>query len=116
MKLSEIRGEEAIELLGDMLEPATEIMADSKVANAVESGKPKLLIAKIILKEHPKAILEILALINREDPTTFNPSIFILPKMVLDLLNDEEVINLFHSQSQLKEGESSASASENTAE
>jgi hypothetical protein len=116
MKLSEIRGEGAIELLGDILIPVTEIMADPKVSSAVESGKPKLIIATIILKNHAKSILTILALLNQEDPETCNPSLLALPKMVMDLLNDEELMNLFHSQSQLKEDESSASASENIAE
>lgn len=116
MKLSEIRGEEAIELLGDILTPATEIMADPKVSSAVESGKPKLVIATTILKNHAKSILTILALLNQEDPETYNPSLLALPKMVMDLLEDEELMDLFHSQGQLKEDESSASASENTAE
>ena len=116
MKLSEIRGEAAIELLGDMLTPATEIMADPKVSSAVESGKPKLVIATTILKNHAKSILTILALLNQEDPETYNPSLLALPKMVMDLLEDEELMDLFRSQGQLKEDESSASASENIAE
>ena len=116
MKLSEIRGEDAIELLGDILIPATEIMADPKVSSAVESGKPKLIIATIILRNHAKSILTILALLNQEDPETYNPSILVLPKMIKDLLEDEELMSLFHSQGQLKEDESSVSASENIAE
>ena len=116
MKLSEIRGEAAIELLGDMLTPATEIMSDPKVSSAVESGKPKLVIATTILKNHAKSILTILALLNQEDPETYNPSLLALPKMVMDLLEDEELMDLFRSQRQLKEDESSASASENIAE
>ena len=116
MKLSEIRGEAAIELLGDILIPAAEIMADPKVSSAVESGKPKLVIATTILKNHAKSILTILALLNQEDPETYNPSLLALPKMVMDLLEDEELMDLFRSQGQLKEDESSASASENIAE
>ena len=116
MKLSEIRGEKAIELLGDILIPATEIMADPKISSAVESGKPKLTIVTNILKNHPKSILTILALLNQEDPETYNPSLLALPKMVMDILEDEELMDLFRSQGQLKEDESSVSASENIAE
>ena len=110
MKLSEIRGEKAIELLGDILIPTTEIMADPKISSAVESGKPKLTIVTSILKNHSKSILTILALLNQEDPETYNPSLLALPKMVMDLLEDEELMDLFHSQGQLKEDESSVSA------
>ena len=110
MKLSEIRGEKAIELLGDILIPTTEIMADPKISSAVESGKPKLTIVTNILKNHPKSILTILALLNQEDPETYNPSLLALPKMVMDILEDEELMDLFHSQGQLKEDESSVSA------
>lgn len=116
MKLSEIRGEAAIESLGDILTPATEIMADPKVSSAVESGKPKLVIATTILKNHAKSILTILALLNQEDPETYNPSLLALPKMVMDLLEDEELMDLFHLQGQLKEDASSVSASENITE
>ena len=116
MKLSEIRGEKAIELLGDILIPTTEIMADPKISSAVESGKPKLTIVTSILKNHSKSILTILALLNQEDPETYNPSLLALPKMVMDLLEDEGLMDLFHSQGQLKEDESSVSALENIAE
>ena len=116
MKLSEIRGEKAIELLGDILIPATEIMADPKISSAVESGKPKLTIVTNILKNHSKSILTILALLNQEDPASYNPSLFALPKMAMDILEDEELMDLFRSQGQLKEDESSVSALENIAE
>ena len=91
-------------------------MADPSVSSAVESGKPKLIIVTTILKNHAKSILTILALLNQEDPETYNPSLLALPKMVMDLLEDEELMDLFRSQRQLKEDESSASASENIAE
>ena len=116
MKLSEIRGEAAIELLADILEPAAIIMADPEVEKVIKADKPKIIIASTLLKNHPKEILKILALLNQEDLETYKPSLLVLPKMVIDLLNDEELMNLFHSQSQLKEDESSASVSENIAE
>lgn len=114
MKLSELKGEAAITALAEVMDPATEIMADEKVQKVL--NKPKLLIAKVILQNHAKAILTILAVLDQKDPETYKPSIIELTKGLLELLDDEEMMDLFHSQGLKKEGESSVSASENIAE
>jgi hypothetical protein len=115
MKLSEIKGEEALDVLADIMEPAAIIMADERVLETVQS-EPQLVAAAKILKWHKKEILTVLAYLNQEDPETFKPSILALPRMVLELINDPEVKDLFRSQGLTMEGESSISASENTAE
>jgi hypothetical protein len=116
MKLSEIRGEKAIVMMADIIDPATEIMADEVLQKLINGDAPQLVIVERILREHPKSIIKILALLNEEDVETYNPSILVLPKLVKELLEDEELMGLFHSQGQPKEDESSVSASENIAE
>jgi hypothetical protein len=115
MKLSEIKGEEALEVLADIMEPAAVIMADERVLDTIQK-EPKIVAAAKIIKWHKKEILTVLAYLNQEDPETFNPSLLALPKMVIDLMNDPEVNDLFQSQGLMTEGESSISASENTTE
>lgn len=115
MKLSEIKGEEALDVLADIMEPAAIIMADERVQETVQS-EPQIVAAAKILRWHKKEILTVLAYLNQEDPETFKPSLLALPRMVLELINDPEVKDLFRSQGLMTEGESSISASENIAE
>ena len=114
MKLSDIKGEKAIEVLADLMEPAAEIMADEEVVKLARSGQ-KIKGISTALRKHKKACLTILALTEGENPETYSPSLLAIPKKALELLNDPELMSLFSSQSQ-KEQTSSGSAMENTEE
>lgn len=122
MKLSEIKGVDAIEVVADIIDPVTSIMADEEVKKLAEM-KPKpptLLIAKTVLKRQKKAILEILAILHGEDPKTYNPSLIELPILLVNLINEiqsnEELQSLFHSQPQMSSSVSSGAVMENTEE
>ena len=86
MRLSEIKGEDGLDMLADILEPAAEIMTDAKVKQLAQNDERIKLISHI-LKEHKKSILTIMAIVNREDPATYNPSIIELPKLALELFS-----------------------------
>lgn len=105
MRLSEIKGVDAIDVIADIIDPVTVILADEEVKKVIESKQPKLIIAKTILKRQKAAILEVLAILNKEDPKTFNPSLIALPIMLVQLLQDveenEELKSLFTSQEQM---------------
>jgi len=112
MKLSEIKGERALDLLVDLIDPITLILADEEIVKIYKSNLPNILLVKRLIGEHKKEVLTILALLNEEDPETYEPSLIALPKMLLDLLNDKELMDLFYSQDQMKGNESSGSAME----
>lgn len=120
MRLSEIKGEEALDVIAEILEPAATILADEEVKAAIESRKPYILIAKVILSRQKKAILEVLAILERKNPNEFKPSLIELPIMLIHLLEDiaenEELISLFHSQGPMMGSVSSGSVMENTKE
>ena len=59
MKLSEIKGEAAINVIAEIIEPATEILSDPKVKFAARA-KNIAGAASIALKNHPKAALHLL--------------------------------------------------------
>lgn len=65
-KLSDYKGEEAIELWGDLLEPIVTITSDDEVAKAFRSTRTIAEKAKVILKTHKKEACDIL---TRIDPT-----------------------------------------------
>lgn len=114
MRLSEIEGEQALDVLADIIDPIAEIATDEKVQNIYNSGEPKIMIAKEMLKNHKKAVIQIMAALDGEDPETYRFTLTSLPAKVMDILNDPELEQLFQSQGQMKDKPSSGSATENT--
>ena len=113
MKLSEIKGERALEVLADLIDPIKELLKDEELKK-MRNESNKLDIVKYLLKQHKKEMLTILALISGENPETYEPSILTLPVMVMDLVNDPDIAGLFGLQSQPMEQASSGSATVNT--
>lgn len=116
MKLSDIKGEDALDVLADLIEPVAKILADGEVQKIYQSGQPKILLAKHIIKQNKKEVIEILATLEREDPEEYvkKMSVLTLPIALLDLLNDEDLIGFFSSQIQNMEKTSSGPVTENT--
>lgn len=102
MKLSEIRGEHALEVLADMLDPFTEIFSDAEVKRLITTDS-KLGCAKYILKNYKSQILTIFALMEDENPETYKPTLLELPVKILQLLNDPAFTIFFTSQGQNQE-------------
>lgn len=106
-KLSDYHGDEAIELWADMLDPLSKILEDDKIKNIVRSGKPKLLIAKEILKKHKKEALEIML---RIDPTPIDGLnvVLRLVNILTDIGSNEEIKGFFGYAEQEKTGKGSS--------
>lgn len=114
MKLSEFKGEEAMLILAELIDPASEIIKDERIKQIKANNGQMSDVIKILLKDHAKPVLKILALLNREDPETYSPSLIELPSMLVELLKDEELMSVFHLRSLNEVGEPLTSASENT--
>ena len=114
-KLSEINGEDAIDVIAQIIEPATEIMTDAEFRDiARKKNIPKA--ASIALKNHKRAVLQILAALDGEDPETYCPSLVSIPLKLIDLFNDPDLMSLFSSQDHPSETQSSGPVSANTEE
>lgn len=101
-RLSDIKGEEALDVIADIIEPATEIMADKdfqKVAR--ERNIPKA--ASVAIKNHKKAVLTVLAVLDGEDPATYEPTLVSIPMKLIELFNDPELVSLFTPSDQIEE-------------
>lgn len=109
----ELRREEALDLLADIIEPATEIMSDKDIAEELKNEKMVKAVSTII-KKHKKSVLEIMARIEGESPETYSPNILQLPFMVLMILNNKELIELFRFAGRQEETNSYIGVSENT--
>ena len=94
-KLSEIKGEEALDVLAEIIEPAAEIFTDENVKNALKVENNKAKAAKIILKDHNKAVLTLMAALEGVPAEEYQPTLFALPSLILGVLNDPELQSLF---------------------
>ena len=115
MKLSEIKGEQALDVLADLIEPASEIMTDKMVAATAKSGQ-KMRAIKLAIKNHKKAVIEILAALDGADVDNYEVNVLTLPAKLLEIFNDPMVMNLFSSQVEKTEKTSSTPAMENIEE
>ena len=115
MKLSEIKGDDALEVITKIIEPIAQIASDKKLQADRKAGKPKLLIIKYVLENYKPQVFEILAALNQTSVDEYKKTVSLisLPMEIMEILNDPEVMVLFNSQSQT-EKTSSGSASENT--
>lgn len=115
MKLSEIKGQEAIDVLADIMMPAAEIMRDKRVVDLIRKGET-LKAIHVMLKNHSKSVIEMLAYLEKEDPATYEPSVVTLPLKLLELFNDPMVKELFFTPEQTKDATSSSPVTESTEE
>ena len=114
MKLSDYKGEKAIEKFADLIEPVCKILGDKEIKSGILAEEPKALLVKKALKNHASEVLEVLAILDDVPVDGYEPSIVEIPVKVLELLNDDAFGKLFTSQSQTNEDPSSGSATENT--
>ena len=112
MRLSEYKGDEALDVLADLIEPSAEIFSDKKISAMYKDGATrKVDIIKAVLKNHKKSIVEIMAALDREDPATYTVNLLSLPAKILEILNDPELESLFGSAAQTGAVNSSGAAS-----
>ena len=96
-KLSEYKDEEALDLLADILDPVCEIFVDKAVITPLQSGN-KVKAVSVAIKNHKKEVVEIMATLNGVEVKDFHYNIVTLPKMVLEILNDKDLLDFFSSQ------------------
>jgi len=111
---SDYKGEDAIELWADLLDPLTEIMTDDEVKIAVKTGQSKMVIAKVILKNHKKEAMEILLRLDPEPLDGLN-IVLRLISLLADIGKNEEIKSFFgYAEQGQTESEFSGSPTENT--
>lgn len=106
-KLSDYKGEEAIELWADLVDPLTTILGDAEIKEVVTKGKNRLEIAKTILKHHSKEAADIL---TRIDPTPIDGLNIVLRLISLlgEISANEEIKSFFGFAEQAKMDEESS--------
>lgn len=114
MKLSDYKGEKAVEVFADLLEPVAKIFGDKEIADMVRANEPKLKIIQKALKNHAKEVIQAMAILDDVPVEGYNPSFMEIPARLLEMLNDSKMEELFTSQSQTADKTSSGSATVST--
>lgn len=127
MKLSDFKGEEAILVMADLLDPITQILGDEKTKNFYDEymkapKKIPLDFARFLLKNHSTNVMRMFGILNKinvDDPAEFmeyqsSVNAVTVLKDLITLIGDEEIMNLFSSQGLSKEKTSSISVTEIT--
>ncbi len=110
-RLSDYKGEAAIDLMADIMEPLAVILADKEIRalyNATDENGNRIRVAPIkyvkpMLKNNKEAIIEILARIEDVPVDEYREQINVvtLPMQILDLISNAEVQKLFQSHRQI---------------
>lgn len=117
MKISDYKGEKALYKLAEMLEPITVIMTDEEVRDNLRKKSGRMAAVKAMISKHAHAVIEIFGILDDVDMTkdydkyAETVTLISLPKRLLEILNDPDLMELFYSEGQ---NDSSASSGSHT--
>ncbi len=113
MKLSEIQGEKAIEVIAELIDPITTIALDENIKNlfdikvkegeTAEEAAIKKIKAKVpvLLKSHKKEFAQIIGALEGKNPEKLN--ILEITKGVMEMICDKALMQLFSSALPMEE-------------
>ena len=116
MKLSDYKDEAALDLLAELIEPASEILSDKRIAIILKNNEAPMKAVKIAIKYHKKSVIAILAAMDGVDVSKYHCNVLTLPMKLLDILNDKELMDFFSSQGQMADESTSGFVTVNTVE
>lgn len=115
MKISDFKGEKALDFIGDIIEPASKIFSDDVVRSLFtpeknSEKKTKAAVTKHICKNYPAETIEILAALEEVEPEKYEGNPVTIAMQVFEILNDPDLMSVFTSSEQKTEKKSSGSA------
>lgn len=121
-RLAEFKDDEAMDVLADILKPSVNIMKNENFVDAFRGNEEKGIekdrteAVRIAITECRKDVVTIMAVMNQTPIEEFHYDLLTLPKMLLQLFNDKDLLAFFKSQGQTDSAMSSGSAMESTEE
>lgn len=107
--------EENLDLFADLLEPVTEIVSDGEISASLKRGDKPVHAVSIAIKRHKNAVVQMLAILDGEDPATYVVgSPLVLFNRLVRLLSDPDVNELFTGQGLKTAADASGSATGTT--
>lgn len=116
-RILDARGDEALDVLAELIVPAQDIISDPVVLQNLQTGGKKIIAVQKALKDHKDAVTEMLAI---DDGVTTDEerkiiTVVSLPFRVLAMLGNTEIQQLFFGLAETNKtatGSSAASTSE----
>ena len=118
-KLQDVKGEEALDVLADVLEYAVKLVQNDTIREILnKKGFRDVEAIKVLIKEGKHEIIQIMAVIDGKQYNEFldNLDLLTLPVMLYETFNDEALQAVFTSQVQTMGVNSSGLATENIEE
>ena len=118
-RLTDLKDEEAIEVLADILVPVSELAQDDeikKIFSGERTNKTIAEVASLVIGNHASAVMDILAALDRVPREDYHCNILTLPLKVIEILNDPTFMTFFTAQGQIDSLTASGSAMESTEE
>lgn len=121
-KLSEFKDDEAMDVLVEILEPSANLIKNNKFKLAIRGDKEKKIkpnkmqAIKIAITENRKDVVKIMATLNETPVEEFHYNLLTLPKMLVEMFNDKELIDFFQYRGETDLEIPSGSATENIEE
>ena len=112
-KLSEYRGEQALDLLADLIEPCADIFSD-KEFRSLATNKESLKAAVYVLRNKKNSALSVLATLNETTVDKYDGTLQDMVETLAEALKDPMLKEFFTSQGQTEDETVSGSATENT--
>lgn len=107
MRLSEIQGERAIEVIADLIEPFSNIATDPNIKSVLQIRKKENETAEeaairaikknipVLLKDHKKDVAQVIGILEGIDPEKLN--ILEIVKGLSEMMTDKTLMQLFSS-------------------
>lgn len=118
-RLQDVKGEEALDVLADVLDYAVRLVKNDKIREALNSGGFRdIETIKLLIKEGKHELISIMAIIDGKPYDEFVETLDLLtlPVMLYQTFNDEALQSVFISQAQTTGVTSSGLATETTEE
>lgn len=115
-KISDYKGDSAIDLYAEILEPIGEILQDKEISQALSNKKSIMHIVGIAFRKYKEAVKKIV--LSVDDTEIDGKNIFSrFTTIFVDVLNDKDFIDFFKQAEQvMTDNESSGFATESTEE
>lgn len=112
MRLSDFKDKKGVEVVAKLLVPIGNISADKEMTEAKKNVRHMGEFASVALQKHSQDVMDMLAILNEQNPEEYHCTGATVLRDVLDMFSDPDMLALFGLQRQTPA--SSGSASENT--
>lgn len=108
MRLSDFKDEKALEVIADLIDPIAEIARSPE--NKAASKGTKLQFVQSVLRNTPRAVMHMMAILNDEKPENYHCTSASVLKNALEMFTDPDIMALFGLQSETPASSGSALA------